>query len=271
MANSGDHRAVRLGISAEAASAAFDIASWTLLVTFIVGGAAALVIVFTSIDKERHWDKLQEQSRARIIDLQLEIAKANLKLGRANSDAASANQSTAASRQQTAALEREAADRGKSPAIADDGQADAEKGAGAASLEVEKDKNPRIFSSQQLSRITDRLKSFERTPFDFSLTPDLEAISLMNGIASALTDSGWEWKSLPVLLVNKQTGGPYAGINTVSGVQIQVDERKKHEWEKPALELRDILKATGIDATAEATKAGEVGDDAIHIRIGSPP
>ena len=71
---------LRHGLSIETASAAFDIASWTLLVAFIVGGMAAIVIVFTSIDMERQWDLLADRSRATIVELELELAKANAEL-----------------------------------------------------------------------------------------------------------------------------------------------------------------------------------------------
>jgi chromosome segregation ATPase len=260
--------AIQLGISAETASAAFDVASWTLLVAFVVGGMAAIVIVFTSFDKEHQWDSLREQSRARIVELELETAKANTELRKANADIASANASMAEARKRIAAFERDAADARELAAAANGRAADAEKRAAEASLEVEKYKSPRTLSSQQLARMTERLKRFEKTPFDFSLTPDSEAISLMGEIAKVLTDSGWEWRGLPVLLVSKRTGELYPRMGASSGVQIQVDERKKQEWEKPALELRDALKGAGIEATAEAIKAGGVSDNAIHIRIG---
>jgi hypothetical protein len=68
-----------------------------------------------------------------------------------------------------------------------------------------------------LARITDRLRRFEKTPFHFSLTPDPEAIALMGGIARALTESGWDWKGLPALLVDKLTAEPSLRVETTYG------------------------------------------------------
>ena len=268
MAKSGKGKGPRHGLSIETASAAFDIASWTLLVAFIVGGMAAIVIVFTSVDMEQQRDSLADQSRARIGELESEAAKANAELQKANAYIARVNESMAESRKQIAAFERDAADARAIAAAANDRAADVERQAADAGRAIEKYGRPRTLSSQQLARITDRLRRFEKTPFDFSLTPDPEAIELMGEIARTLTESGWDWKGLPVLLVDKLTAEPPLRVETTSGVQIQVDERRKQEWEKPALELRDILKAAGIEATAEAVKSGGEGDNAIHIRIG---
>jgi hypothetical protein len=244
--STGNDKGTRLGVSLETASAAFEIASWALLVAFIVGGMAAIVIVFTSSDSEHQWSSLREQSRARIVELESEAATASAALRSAETDTAAA---------------REVA------ATANVRAADAERRAAEASLETEKNKNPRTLSPQQLARMTERLRRFEKTPFDFSLVPESEAISLMDEIARALTHAGWEWNGLPLLLVSKHPGEP-PRTDTSSGVQIQIDERRKQEWEKPALELRDALKSAGLEATAEAIKAYGAGDNAIHIRIG---
>ena len=138
-----------------------------------------------------------------------------------------------------------------------------------ASLRLEQYKNPRALSFEQVAQMTERLRSFERTPFDFSLTSDPDAISLMGWVAKALIDSGWQWNGLAAPLVFDQPGQPARPIQASLSLQIRVDERKIQVWEKPALELRDALKAAGIEATAEAAKADGTGDNAIHIRIGA--
>jgi hypothetical protein len=88
---SGNHRGIRVGLSLETASAAFDIASWTLVAALVVGAVATIVIVFTGIVKEHHWDALREQSKERIVGLEAETAKANAEAGKAHADIAKAN------------------------------------------------------------------------------------------------------------------------------------------------------------------------------------
>ncbi|MEA2979686.1 MAG: hypothetical protein QOF09_1509 [Alphaproteobacteria bacterium] len=265
MANSENHNGMRLGVSVDTASSTFNIASWTLLAAFTIGGIAAVVIVFAGINKEYHWDMLREQFRTRVVELELEAAKANAELGKANADIAGGKE-RAEPQSQTAAFDRDAADAQKFAAVANDRAVDAENRTTEASP-PERYRNPRTLSLEQVSRITERLKRFESTPFDFSLTSDAEAISLMSWIAKALTDSGWQWKGFPAPIAFKETEASDSGAHRSSGLQIQVDERKIQEWEKPALELRDVLNAAGIEATAEAIKADGVGDNAIHIRV----
>ena len=85
----------------------------------------------------------------------------------------------------------------------------------------------------------------------------------MGQLAMALTESGWDWNVSSPLVFNKADGEV-----VVFGVQIQVDERKKQQWERPAIELREALKAAGIEVTAEVVKAEDHEPSAIHIRIG---
>jgi hypothetical protein len=252
---------IQPGVAGGAAAAAFDIASWTLLGAFIVGGVAAGVIAFTGIDRERQWTAMREQSRARIVELETRTAKMNAELGMADAEVAKAAETMVALRRQSAALERDVAAARQSPASANDFAGEKKV------AEAENHKNPRTLSPQHLARMIERLGRFERMPFDLSLAPDSEAIALMGEIAKALTDSGWEWKGLPVLLVSKHSGEQGLTPNLPSGLQIQISERKIREWERPALELRDALTAAGVEATAEAIKTDSAGDNAIHIRI----
>lgn len=142
MAKTGKDKSLRHG---ETASAAFDIASWTLLVAFILGGMAAIVIVFTSIDMEQQWDSLADQSRAGIVELESEAAKADAELRTANAYIASVNESMAESRKQIAAFERDAADARAIAAAANDRAADAERQAADAGRAIEKYGRPRTL------------------------------------------------------------------------------------------------------------------------------
>jgi hypothetical protein len=69
------------------------------------------------------------------------------------------------------------------------------------------------------------LKPFEKTPFDFSLTPDPEPVSLMNQLSDVLTKAGWEWKAAAGTIVFQQTGKPNAGMSTLAGCQSKLTIR----------------------------------------------
>jgi septal ring factor EnvC (AmiA/AmiB activator) len=142
MVKTGKDKSLRHG---ETAPAVFDIASWTLLVAFILGGMAAIVIVFTSIDMEQQWDSLADQSRAGIVELESEAAKADAELRTANAYIASVNESMAESRKQIAAFERDAADARAIAAAANDRAADAERQAADAGRAIEKYGRPRTL------------------------------------------------------------------------------------------------------------------------------
>lgn len=166
--------------------------------------------------------------------------------------------------ERTAALEKETTE--ARAAIAE-----ANARAAEANLALAKLTTPRSISPEQEEKITETLKEFAGTPFDFAITPNPEPVSLMNRLAAILTGAGWDWKSVSEVIVFMQQGKPNVGMATLTGLKVQIDHSKLQEWEKPVVALTDALKAVGLDAEAEQLINGIVNPNAIHIRIGIKP
>jgi hypothetical protein len=227
----------------------YDVARWTLLLAVTVGVPAAIAVALFGPEVAGSWASSRQQTQTTIAALELQNSAMKAEWGKASDEAT-----------------RIAAEAKKSVSAANERATVSEKRAAEARLALEKYKAPRILSPEQQSQLTERLRQFERTPFEFSVTPDPEAIALMGQLAMALTESGWEW-NVTSPLVFRNANRSDAEVHAVFGVQIQVDERKKQQWERPAIELRETLHAAGIEVTAEVVKAGSNDPSAIHIRI----
>jgi hypothetical protein len=262
VAGGGDPKDMRL--SFRVASAAYDVARWTLVAALTAGAVAAVAAALFGLEVAGYWDSLRQQTQSRVATLELKNFAMKTELGKAGEEASRSSELLASSHQRMTALATDAAEAKKSVLAANERAADSENRAAEARRELERHKTPRTLSREQQSQLTERLRRFEKTPFEFSVTPASEAIALMGQLALALTESGWEWNLSSPLMFNK------AGQSNdeVDLVQIQVDERKKQQWERPAIELREALKAAGIEVTAEVVKAATKEPSAIHIRIG---
>jgi hypothetical protein len=81
--------------SLETASWLFDRASFVLIGSLVFGAVATVVIVWTGIVKEHHWDLLREAAGEKIAELTLETSRANADAAKANENAANARERTA--------------------------------------------------------------------------------------------------------------------------------------------------------------------------------
>jgi hypothetical protein len=265
VADGGDPKDMRL--SFRVASAVHDVARWILLAALMAGAAAAVAAALFGLEVSGYWDASRQQTQTKVATLELQNFAMKTELGKASREAARSSELLANSHQRITALALDAAEAKKSAAAANERAADSENKAAEARRELERHKAPRALSREQQSQLTERLRRFEKTPFEFSVAPASEAIALMGQLALALTESGWEWNVSSPLVFNK--AGPSDGeVDVASGVQIQVDERKKQQWERPAIELREALKAAGIEVTAEVVRAADNEPSAIHIQIG---
>jgi hypothetical protein len=254
-------------LSFRVASAVHDLARWILFAALAAGIAAAVAAALFGLEMAGYWDSLRQQTQTRVAALELQNFAMKTELGKAREEAARSSGLLASARQQMTALAADAADAKKSVMAANERAADAEKGAAEARRELAGYRTPRTLSPEQQSQLTERLRPFEKTPFEFSVTPASEAIALIGQLARALTQYGWEWNVSSPLMFDT-AGSSDREIGVAYGVQIQVDERKKQQWERPAIELREALTAAGIEVTAEVVKAADHEPSAIHIRIG---
>jgi hypothetical protein len=268
VAGGADAREVRL--SFRVASAMYDVARWILLAALAAGAAAAVAAALFGLEVAGYWDSLRQQTQTRVATLELQNSAMKVELGKASEEAMRSSGLLTNSHQRMTTLAMEAAEAKKSVLAANERAAESEKRAAEARRELERYKTPRTLSREQQLQLTERLRPFEKTPFEFSVTPASEAIALMGQLALALTESGWEWNVSSPLMFNK-AGPSDSEADIAYGVQIQVDERRKQQWERPAIELREALKAAGIEVTAEVVKAVTDEPNAIHIRIGHKP
>jgi hypothetical protein len=261
VAGGADPKDMRL--SFRVASAVYAAARWTLLAALTVGAAAAVAAALFGLEVAGYWDSSRQQAQTKITTLELQNFAMKAELAKAGEEAAKSSELLASSHQRMTALAMDAAEAKKSVLAANEHAAESENRAAEARRELERHKTPRTLSREQQSQLAERLRRFDKTPFEFSVARASEAIALMGQLAMVLTESGWEWNvSSPLAFSNAD------GEGVVSGVQIQVDERKKQQWERPAIELREALKAAGIEVTAEVVKAATDEPSAIHIRIG---
>jgi hypothetical protein len=189
----------------------------------------------------------------------------------AKRETAIANERIAELNKDTARLSMEAENARALIAGANERAAQAEQRAAEANLALAKLTTPRSLTLEQQNHLTELLKPFEKTPFDFFLTPDPEPVDLMNQLAKVLTDAGWEWKNAAGMIVFQQTGKPNAGMMTGAGLVIQIDNSRVADWEKAVVALANGLVSAGIDVKAEHLLEGIVDANAIHIRVGKKP
>ena len=71
-------------LSLENASWLFDRAGFVLIASLVVGVVSTVLIVFTGIEKEHHWDLLRDASNERVAALGLSTAEANEAAAKAN-------------------------------------------------------------------------------------------------------------------------------------------------------------------------------------------
>ena len=141
-----------------------------------------------------------------------------------------------------------------------------------ARLALAKLKTPRSLTTEQQKRLAVKLKEFEGTPFDFFVHTDPEAIDLMWQIADVLKVSGWIHHPVTSLaVVYRVHGKPEAGIVSFTGLEIQIDESRRADWERAVLALETGLKAEGIITKAIALTDKTESPNAIHIKVGKKP
>jgi hypothetical protein len=129
---------------------------------------------------------------------------------------------------------------------------------------------PRTLTPERRERMTEVLKSFAGTPFDFAVQPEPEPVALMDQIADALVAAGWIWQpsgGSGMALVRH--GKPQASMTTATGLSIAIDDTRCSDWDKAVLALQAQLVESNIDAAAASlTTKGVVTATAVHIKIG---
>jgi hypothetical protein len=121
--------------------------------------------------------------------------------------------------------------------------------------------------------LSETLKRFAGTPFDFMVQLDPESVALMESLADALTAAGWMRK--PVAGFGFITPGkPVAGITAFSGLEIQITDSRQSQWgldQQAATVLWHSLQGERLTVSAKHVPDDQETPDTIHIKVGAKP
>jgi hypothetical protein len=132
---------------------------------------------------------------------------------------------------------------------------------------------PRTLDSAAQTRLSESLKKFKGTPFDFLVQLDPESVALMESIADALTSAGWVRQPFGGFGF-RNPGKPAAGITAFAGLEIQIVDSKQSEWGQEgqaATALWHSLQKERITVTAKHVPDDQETASAIHIKVGAKP
>jgi hypothetical protein len=144
--------------------------------------------------------------------------------------------------------------------------------------ELAKVRLPRTLSQDAIQRIATKLRKYEGTPFDFSVTPAAEG-SFLEDMRRMLDFAHWDHLAFGGFALSfdelRVTNGlPHAGIvASVTGVRVAYDSSNPLLRE-PSEALARSLSDEGFDAKAEALSGLENGNPpmkatVIHVQIGN--
>jgi hypothetical protein len=125
---------------------------------------------------------------------------------------------------------------------------------------------------KDLDTIVAKLKPFAGTPFDFSIQTDPAPIGLVEQISAVLERAGWArvtTESGPIVF--NIPGEPPAGVVSFSGLQIQITESRRADWDNAVATLWNALLIDGLQVTALAVPDNEAKANAVHIMVGKKP
>lgn len=134
--------------------------------------------------------------------------------------------------------------------------------------------SPRTIGPGPQRRIAAALKTFQGTPFDFSVGLDPESVTLMEEIGQALDNAGWKRQAVATGFGYIPPGKPAAGLVVMKGVEVQTTESRQADWAapgKPATVLLQALRNEGLTAFLKQVPDTQESADAIHIKIGAKP
>ena len=143
-----------------------------------------------------------------------------------------------------------------------------------AQLALEKFKAPRRLSSEQQSRIVDKIRVFSGQRFDMAVNSgDPEAGALLDTIETILTRAGWEqvdWRGGDIVFARSQRR--VVGMISMVGVFAQMEKDKASAFEVAAVILMGSLNIEGIESKAEAGAVTVAENkDVMHIMVGKKP
>jgi hypothetical protein len=133
---------------------------------------------------------------------------------------------------------------------------------------------PRTLDVEAQKRLSENLKRFAGTPFDFLVQLDPESVALMESLADALTAAGWIRKPVAGGFGFRSPGKPVAGVTAFAGLEIQITDSKQSQWgldQQAATVLWHSLQRERLTVSAKHFADDQETPDAIHIKVGAKP
>jgi hypothetical protein len=232
--------------SPEAATLISIAANWTLILSLVVGTAAAGLMMWTAGIKEAGWELADRTSREKIAKMKDALTEAQAHLLAAGNTAAQAAARVADA--EARALE-----------------ANARVTEAEAALAVARYKAPRILAPEQASRIVERLLALPPATYDLSAADTTPAASLKLQMGEILKAAQW------LTTGHQEDAGPRDDVRarSVDGVAIEIAESRRADWEAVVIALILALRAEGIHASGTTSPTADPG--AIHLTIGGKP
>jgi hypothetical protein len=181
-------------------------------------------------------------------------------------DMARVQHETAQANERAAVLEKDAEEARLSIAAANARAAEAE-------LQLAQLRKPRSLEVEPQDRVTQSIKGFANTPFLISVFDDPETIGLLSQIESALSAAAWvekPWKYGNIQYTRPNR--PSVGLNTLSGIFVQVDTSRQSDLGAAGNALAYALKNEGLEARFEIGAMPDWMDkNAVQIQLGQKP
>ena len=153
--------------------------------------------------------------------------------------------------------------------------ADANARALEAQVALEKFKQPRLLSEQQMSAIAEKLKRFVGTKFDAAVIPgDPEAMIRLSHITATLEKAGWVWVEWTapegqIAMTYTIPTKPSIGQLGFLGLTLQINPAHGRALSAPADALGLALIAEGIETTLDVIDNASVPNrETVHVIVG---
>jgi hypothetical protein len=244
-----------------------DLDGWNMatIVFFVVAAVAATAVGVSQFIIIRLQRASEAKTRREFERYKLGVAA---KVEEARKEGVEAGRAAGNALARTADLERQAEQLRKETA-------EANARASQSQLALERFKQPRLLSEQQLSTIAGKLKQFAGTRFDAAVLPgDPEAIIFLSFITATLESAGWIWVEWnppngPLAMAYSFGGKPNIGQLGSLGVSLQVNPAHDAALSAPANALEAALVAEGFEANLDITDNASIPNkDTVHITVG---
>lgn len=130
---------------------------------------------------------------------------------------------------------------------------------------------PRILNDALYSQAVEFLHEFAGTPYDFSVNPSPETMTLVDQIIRLLDAAGWKRVEYPnpgVIALDVENI-PARAIPSFAGLIVEIDQSKRFEWQRAVTALVAVLHNSIPEARGNIANDGKPPPNAVHIYVGT--